>query len=90
MELNIIHHKNFLKNNLPDGCADLIIADPPYFETKGEFDFIWPTFEDYLKESRSLTLEGTDKAGRPYYYATTAGLDRLKKTNSVTFKTLLD
>ena len=25
----------FLNNNLPDKCANLIIADPPYFEVKG-------------------------------------------------------
>lgn len=27
---------------------DLIIVDPPYFEVKGDFDFIWPDFESYL------------------------------------------
>lgn len=43
-----------------------------------------------LKESRSLTLQGTDKKGRPYYYATRAGLDRLQKNNSVSFSALLD
>jgi site-specific DNA-methyltransferase (adenine-specific) len=26
----------------------LIIIDPPYFEIKGHFDFIWKTFDDYL------------------------------------------
>ena len=31
-------HSNFLNNNLPDKCANLIIADPPYFEVKGAFD----------------------------------------------------
>ena len=34
-------HGNFLNNNLPNKCANLIIADPPYFEVKGEFDFVW-------------------------------------------------
>lgn len=33
---------------LPAKSANLIIADPPYFEVKGDFDFIWKTFEDYL------------------------------------------
>ena len=41
MELNKIHNINFLDNTLPDKCANLIIADPPYFEVKGAFDFIW-------------------------------------------------
>lgn len=35
---------------LPPKCANLIIADPPYFEVKGEFDFVWKSFEDYLKD----------------------------------------
>lgn len=49
-KLNEIHNKDFLTNTLPDGCANLIIADPPYFEVKGEFDFIWESFNDYLKD----------------------------------------
>lgn len=57
MELNQIHHLNFLDNKLPDGCADLIMADPPYYNTKGDFDFIWPTFEDYLKDVELWALE---------------------------------
>ena len=43
-------HSDFLNNNLPDKCANLIIADPPYYKVKGDFDFIWKTFEDYLKD----------------------------------------
>lgn len=50
MELNKIHNLNFLNNTLPDKCAKLIIADPPYYKTKGDFDFIWKTFEDYLSD----------------------------------------
>lgn len=34
--------------NLPPKSAKLIIADPPYFQVKGDFDFIWDTMEDYL------------------------------------------
>lgn len=30
-----------MRNGLPDKCADLIIADPPYFRTRGEFDYVW-------------------------------------------------
>ena len=48
--INKIHHMNFLDNTLPDKCANLIIADPPYFEVKGAFDFIWKSFDDYLKD----------------------------------------
>ena len=49
---NIIHNYDFINNDLPDHCADLIIADPPYFEYKGDFDFIWPTFDAYLSDVR--------------------------------------
>ena len=51
---------------------------------------VTPLKDQVLNVNRSLTLEGVDKAGRPYYYATRAALDKLQKTNSVTFKTLLD
>lgn len=33
---------------LEQKCANLIIADPPYFECKGEFDFVWKSFDEYL------------------------------------------
>jgi site-specific DNA-methyltransferase (adenine-specific) len=41
-------HSNFLNNTLPDKCANLIIADFPYFEVKGDFDFIWNSFDEFL------------------------------------------
>ena len=50
-------HGNFLNNNLPDKCANLIIADPPYFEVKGAFDFVWNSFEDYLKDVEKWVIE---------------------------------
>lgn len=34
---------------LPDKCIDLIIADPPYYRTYGEFDFVFKNEEEYLK-----------------------------------------
>lgn len=54
---NTVQNIDFLENNLPDKCADLIIADPPYFEVKGEFDFIWPSFKDYLKDVEKWAIE---------------------------------
>ena len=57
MEVNRVYHLNFLENTLPDNCANLIIADPPYFEVKGEFDFIWKSFEDYLKDVEKWAIE---------------------------------
>jgi len=57
MELNKVHNIDFLNNDLPDKCANLIIADPPYYKTKGDFDFIWETFDDYLKDVEKWCLE---------------------------------
>jgi DNA modification methylase len=57
IEINKVHHLNFLENSLPDKCAQLIIADPPYYKTKGDFDFIWATFEDYLKDVKKWAIE---------------------------------
>ena len=57
MKLNTVHNIDFLNNTLPDKCANLIIADPPYFEVKGNFDFIWPSFEDYLKDVEKWAIE---------------------------------
>lgn len=57
MEINKVHHLNFLDNNLPDKCANLIIADPPYYKVKGDFDFIWKTFDDYLKDVEKWAIE---------------------------------
>lgn len=34
---------------LPEKCANLIIADPPYFEVKGDFDFVFKDFAEYLE-----------------------------------------
>ena len=56
MELNKIHNINFLENTLSDKCANLIIADPPYFEVKGDFDFIWDSFEALLKQVSLISL----------------------------------
>ena len=55
--MNRVHHADFLNNNLPDKCAKLIIADPPYYKVKGDFDFIWKTFDDYLKDVEKWAIE---------------------------------
>ena len=57
MEVNKVYNIDFLNNDLPDKCAKLIIADPPYYKVKGDFDFIWKTFEDYLKDVEKWCLE---------------------------------
>jgi len=55
--LNKIHHADWLTNNLPDKSVQLIIADPPYFEVKGDFDFIWKSFADYLSNVEKWATE---------------------------------
>ena len=57
MEVNKIHNINFLENTLPDKCANLIIADPPYFEVKGAFDFIWADMKAYLLDVEKWAIE---------------------------------
>jgi DNA modification methylase len=57
MEVNKIYNINFLENTLPDKCAKLIIADPPYFEVKGAFDFVWSDMKAYLQDVEKWCLE---------------------------------
>lgn len=50
LELNKIYNEDCLEimRRLPEESVDLIIADPPYFEVKGEFDFVFEGEESYL------------------------------------------
>lgn len=57
MEINKVYNLDFLANDLPDKCAKLIIADPPYYKVKGDFDFIWKTFDDYLADVEKWAVE---------------------------------
>ena len=55
--MNTVHNIDFLNNDLPDKCANLIIADPPYYKVRGDFDFIWKTFDDYLADVEKWAFE---------------------------------
>jgi DNA modification methylase len=57
MELNKIHHSDWMNNNLADKSVQLIIADPPYYKVKGDFDFVWKTFDDYLQDVEKWAIE---------------------------------
>lgn len=35
--------------HIPDKSVDLIFADPPYYRVKGDFDFIFKSFTEYLE-----------------------------------------
>jgi len=52
-----IYNDDFMNNGLPDKSVQLIIADPPYFEVKGDFDFIWDSFDDYLADVEKWAKE---------------------------------
>lgn len=54
---NTIHLGDFMANGLPDHCCDLIIADPPYYRVKGDFDQVWETFGDYQKDVERWAAE---------------------------------
>ena len=55
--LGRVHHSDWLNNGLPDKSVQLIIADPPYFEVKGSFDFVWKSFEEYLIDVEKWAIE---------------------------------
>lgn len=57
MEVNKIYHDDWMNNQLPDKSVQLIIADPPYYKVKGDFDFIWKSFDDYLKDVEKWAIE---------------------------------
>ena len=43
-----------MEDVVPDlGVVDMILADPPYFEVRGEFDFKWRSFDEYLVDVES-------------------------------------
>jgi len=52
-----IYHDDWMNNGLPDKSVQLIIADPPYFEVKGDFDFVWGSFEHYLQDVEKWAIE---------------------------------
>ncbi len=55
--INKVHLGDWTTNQLEDKSVQLIIADPPYFEVKGEFDFVWDSFNDYLKDVEKWAIE---------------------------------
>ena len=59
MELNKLHNEDCITymKTLPDKCVDLIIADPPYYKTYGEFDFVFSNEEEYLEWTRGWVQE---------------------------------
>ena len=52
-----LYNENFLNNTLKDNIASVIIADPPYYRVKGDFDYIYKNFEEYLSYVRKWAIE---------------------------------
>ncbi len=48
---NVIYNESCVDTfkKISDKALDLIIADPPYFEIFGEFDFVWKNVEEYIE-----------------------------------------
>ena len=57
MEVNKIYHDDWMNNKLADKSVQLIIADPPYYKVKGDFDFVWKTFDDYMQDVERWAIE---------------------------------
>lgn len=59
IELNKIYNEDCLEfmKKLPDEYIDLIVADPPYFEIYGEFDFKWENINEYIRWCKYWILE---------------------------------
>lgn len=59
MELNKIYNQDCMEymKTLPNECVDLIVADPPYYEICGEFDFVFKDAEEYLDWCKNWILE---------------------------------
>lgn len=51
MGKNRVYHADCTEvlRELPDRSVDLVIADPPYYRMKGEFDFVFQTVSEYLE-----------------------------------------
>lgn len=51
MNQNYIYHGDCLDlmKTMDDNSVDLIIADPPYFQIKGDFDFLFKNVDQYIE-----------------------------------------
>ena len=55
LERNCVYPADCLEvlRGLPDRSVDLVIADPPYYRMKGDFDFVFQTVSCLLYTSPS-------------------------------------
>jgi len=59
IKLNNVYNESCIDTfkNIEPNSLDLIIADPPYFEICGDFDFIWKNVEEYIEWCKVWLLE---------------------------------
>ena len=59
LNINQIYNESCIDtfSKIESNSLDLIIADPPYFEICGEFDFVWKTVEEYIEWCKKWILE---------------------------------
>ena len=59
IEKDCIYHADCMDmlRQLPEKSVDLVIADPPYYHMKGDFDFVFQTVSEYLAWCRTWVKE---------------------------------
>lgn len=59
IEKDCIYHADCMDmlRQLPEKSVDLVIADPPYYRMKGDFDFVFQTVSEYLAWCRAWVNE---------------------------------
>lgn len=73
-EKNCIYRADCIEvlRGLPERSVDLVIADPPYYRMKGDFDFVFQTVSEYHKVgttapyplARTVSVEPPPRTGR--------------------------
>jgi len=59
LELNQLYNMDCMEGMkaFPNKYFDLAIVDPPYFQIKGSFDFIWKSFDEYMFWTENIINE---------------------------------
>ena len=58
-ERNLLYQADCMEmfRHIPSASVDLVIADPPYYHIKGEFDFTFQSVSEYLEWCRTWAEE---------------------------------
>lgn len=82
LEQNKLYNKDCIEfmKTLPNECIDLIIADPPYYKTYGEFDFVFKDENEYLEWTDKWVKEANrilKNTGAFYCWGTQKMIDKI-------------